>query len=289
MSLMDATPPPANEDEPQIPNLRVRRIPNLGHALTFIACWGVLFLLAQLSVAVAGIAPVKQVAGQITVQHPIVQILMLAATYAATMLLAAVYYPLVWHASFLDGVRWRWQTARVQALRLISLGLLLGTMMQIVSQFITPPQEMPVDQFFLTRSAAWLITFFGTLVAPAFEEIVFRGFLLPAFSIAYDWLCMERSDLARERWSQTATVTPLSLVFSAVLTSLLFALIHAQQVAHLWAALLALFTISLVLTWVRVKTESVAASTMVHAAYNGFIFVMAIVQTGGYRHLEKMR
>jgi len=35
-----------------------------------------------------------------------------------------------------------------------------------------------------------LITLFGTLVAPMFEEIAFRGFLLPAFAIAYDWLSL---------------------------------------------------------------------------------------------------
>jgi len=63
---------------------------------------------------------------------------------------------------------------------------------------------------------------------------------------------------------------------------------HATQVAHLWAALLVLFTISLVLTWVRVKTGSVAASVLVHGAYNFFVFLMVMIATGGYRHLERM-
>jgi hypothetical protein len=27
---------------------------------------------------------------------------------------------------------------------------------------------------------------------------------------------------------------------------------------------------------------------LVHGAYNGFVFLMVIVQTGGYRHLERM-
>jgi len=26
----------------------------------------------------------------------------------------------------------------------------------------------------------------------------------------------------------------------------------------------------------------------VHGAYNGFVFLMVMVQTGGYRHLERM-
>jgi hypothetical protein len=65
-------------------------------------------------------------------------------------------------------------------------------------------------------------------------------------------------------------------------------MLHAEQVAHLWVVLLVLFSISLVLTYVRVKTQSVAASTLVHASYNGFIFLMTIVATGGYRHLDRM-
>jgi membrane protease YdiL (CAAX protease family) len=39
---------------------------------------------------------------------------------------------------------------------------------------------------------------------------------------------------------------------------------------------------------VRVKTGSVAASVLVHGAYNGFVFLVVIIQTGGYRHLERM-
>ena len=65
-------------------------------------------------------------------------------------------------------------------------------------------------------------------------------------------------------------------------------MLHAQQVAHIWAALVGLFSISLVLTFVRVKTQSVAASTLVHASYNGFIFLMTLIATGGYRHLDRM-
>jgi hypothetical protein len=32
----------------------------------------------------------------------------------------------------------------------------------------------------------------------------------------------------------------------------------------------------------------VAASTLVHAAYNSFIFIVMIFSTGGYRHLERL-
>jgi len=226
--------------------------------------------------------------GVTTLLHPRLQIALLAATYLSSLLAASLFYPRVWKRGFLDGLQWRWAAARGQAGRLIGLGLLLGIMVQFVTYFITPPKSRPIDAFFLTQTDAWLITLFGTLVAPAFEEICFRGFLVPACAIAYDWLSLPRTEQARLRWQTTNNLTPASLIFSAILTSIFFAMMHFQQVAHLWAALLVLFTISLLLTFVRVKTGSVAASALVHGAYNGFVFLMVIVQTGGYRHLDRM-
>jgi hypothetical protein len=265
-----------------------RRIPNLGHALLFVSFAGLLLFLFELVLLVRGIAPATKHAGVVTVPHPRLQLAVEAAAYLVTLLASWLFFPLLWKRSFLDGVRWHWATARRQAAKLIALGLLLGGAMQLVTYFITPPKTLPIDEFFLTSSSAWITTFFGILVAPVFEEICFRGFLLPAFAIAYDWLSLPRTPEARLRWQTTTTLTPISLIFSAVLTSILFAAMHAEQIAHIWAALLALFTISLLLTYVRVKTQSVAASAMVHAAYNGFVFLTVLIGTGGYRHLDRM-
>jgi hypothetical protein len=266
----------------------LRRIPNLGHALVFVGFTGLLLIVLELVLVSLGRAPGAVHGGVTTLLHPKMQIALLATTYLTSLLAAWFFYPLLWHRSFLDGIEWRWATARSLASRLIALGLLLGMMVQIATNFITPPKTRPVDAFFQTQADAWLITLFGTILAPLFEEVCFRGFLVPAIAIAYDWLCLPRTPEARARWQTTTTLTPAALVFSAVLSSVLFALMHATQVAHLWAALLVLFTISLVLTWVRVKTGSVAASVLVHGAYNFFVFLMVMIATGGYRHLERM-
>jgi membrane protease YdiL (CAAX protease family) len=266
----------------------LRRIPNIGHALVFVCFTGVVLVLLELVLVALGRAPGTEHDGVAKLLHPKLQIALLATTYLTTLLAAWIFYPLVWQRRFLDGLQWRWAVARNQAAKLVSLGLLLGVTMQAVTYFITPPKTLPVDDFFHTQTDAWLITLFGTIVAPIFEEVCFRGFLLPAFAIAYDWLSLPRTAEARARWQTTTTLTPAALIFSAVLTSIFFALMHFQQVAHLWAALLVLFSISLLLTFVRVRTGSVAASVLVHGAYNGFVFLMVIVQTGGYLHLERM-
>jgi hypothetical protein len=254
----------------------------------FISFTGVLLVLLELVLAALGRATGSVHGGVTTLLRPKLQIALLATTYLTTLLAAWFFFPQMWDRSFLDGIEWRWATARNQAGKLLALGLLVGMMMQVVARFIPPPKTLPIDEFFLTPMDAWLITLFGTVLAPMFEEICFRGFLVPACAIAYDWLSLPRTEHARTRWQTTTTLTPAALVFSAVLTSLIFALLHATQVAHLWTALLVLFSISLLLTWVRLKTHSVAASTLVHGAYNGFVFLMVMLQTGGYRHLERM-
>jgi len=276
--------PPGQDSEAPAP----RRIPNLGHALLFVGFTGIVLIVFQTILLALGRSPAAVHGGEITVQHPKLQIATMASTYLTVLLAAWFFYPAVWQRTFLDGVRWQWATARRQAGRLVALGFLLGAMMQVVTYFITPPKTPPIDEFFLTAADAWLITVFGTVVAPVFEELCFRGFLVPAFAIAYDWLSLPRTPAARTRWQTTMTITPAALIFSAVLSSIFFALLHAQQVEHIWAALLGLFSVSLVLTFVRVKTRSVAASVVVHGAYNFLVFLAVMIATGGYRHLERM-
>jgi membrane protease YdiL (CAAX protease family) len=281
---MSSTEAPAGEEH----EAPLRRVPHIGHALVFISFTGVLLILLELVLAALGRSQGTEHGGVATLLHPKMQLATMAATYLMTLLASWFFFPQLWQRGFLDGLQWRWPAARNQAAKLIALGLMLGVMVQIATNFITPPKSRPIDAFFLTQADAWLITLFGTIVAPIFEEVCFRGFLLPAFAIAYDWLSLPRTAEARLRWQTTTTLTPAALIFSAVLTSLFFALLHFQQVAHLWAALLVLFTVSLVLTFMRVKTGSVAASALVHGAYNGFVFLVVIIQTGGYRHLERM-
>jgi membrane protease YdiL (CAAX protease family) len=281
------TQPEPSSNEPG-PAPVPRRIPNLGHALLFASFAGLVLLILGTVLAVMGLSPATVEKGVITLQRPKLQIATMAETYLTVVAAAWLFFPLLWRRRFLDGLQWNWVAARSQVKRLIALGFVLSVMMEIVTQFFAPPKTMPIDKFFLTPSNVWLITVFGTMVAPVFEEICFRGFLVPAFAITYDWLSLPRTDEARTRWQTTTALTPLSFMFSAVLTSILFAAMHGPQYAYHPAALVGLFSISLVLTFVRVKTQSVAASTIVHCAYNSFIFVTLFIATGGYRHLDRM-
>ena len=274
---------PAPDSEPNS-----RRIPNLGHALLFISLAGMMLAISELLLVAVWGQPTIEHGGAIQVVHPKLQIAAEGATYGITLLIAFFLYPFLWKRSFLDGLRWNWSAARHQAVKLVSLGFALGVTSALVDNFISTSKPQPIDQFFLKASDAWVVTFFGVIVAPLFEEICFRGFLVPALAIAYDWVSLPRTPESQMRWQSTTTLSPLSLIFSAIVTSLVFSLIHGAQVGFAWGAMIVLFSVSLILTLVRVKTQSVAASTMVHMAYNAFIFVAMILWTGGYRHLDRM-
>lgn len=235
----------------------------------------------------------------------------MALSYLLTLLVAWLFFPLLWQRSFARGIGFHSGIAIRLRWRLIPAGMALGLAVQWMQNFLPMPKTVPMDDFFKTLSDVWMVTLFGTLLAPLFEEIAFRGMLLPAFANAWDWMGSMGSDADEAapegqmidfNPSETplapdlpgsataAAVQPVGggLIFSAVLTSLLFALLHADQLAHSFAPLGLLFCVSLVLTFVRIKTGSVAASALVHASYNFVVFLAMFIATGGYRHLDKL-
>jgi len=261
------------------------RIPHLGHALLFLGFAAIYLLVIQLVFLGLGHHPG---AAKTPSFSPKFLVGSEAISYIATLITAWLIFPLFWKKPFADGLQFNPDAARRNALRLIPIGVVLSFSVQALSSLISLPKNIPIDDFFKTRSDVWLVTAFGIFVAPLFEEVLFRGFLLPAFAIAYDWLSLPRTPAAREAWHSTNKLTRNSLVFSAVLTSICFALLHGQQTAFTWPVLILLFCVSLILSYVRLRLRSVAASTLIHMSYNATIFLTAFIGTDGYRHLDKL-
>ena len=78
------------------------------------------------------------------------------------------------------------------------------------------------------------------------------------------------------------------MVVGSIFTSIPFAGMHAAADRLLPRPFLLLVGVSLVLCAVRLSTRSLAASVMVHACYNFFLFSLMMIGTGGFRHLDKM-
>lgn len=164
--------------------------------------------------------------------------------------------------SFGQAVSWRWPGTR--AFAYLGAGVLFSILLQGLARLLPMPKSLPIDNFFRTPLEAWVLSIFGTTLAPLIEELFFRGFLYPV--------------VARR----------LGAVFAVAFTSVAFCAIHVQQLGRAWGPVLIVFLIGLALTIIRAATKSVAAGVLTHLAYNGTISLLAFVATDGFRHLEKI-
>jgi membrane protease YdiL (CAAX protease family) len=210
--------------------------------------------------------------------------------YLITLAGAVPFFRAVWGKSYFTGLHWNWETATRLRYRLVGTALLCN-ILAIVGNWLLPfPQHAPIDKLFGSSRDAWMLACFGVTIAPFFEEMIFRGFLLPAVATAWDWMG-ERVTGRRPRPLDAAgnpTWSPGAMIFAALVVSAPFALMHSAQVGQAWGPLLLLYCISLILCAVRLATRSLAASTLVHSAYNCMLFTVMLIETGGFRHMDKL-
>lgn len=296
----EAIPAPPTAEEilhPQLfvpyhpPRPRDERIPHLGHlgllAILLLFGWlgaGMLLLLG-LHIHLWGISNISRASTDFRYT-----LASQAAQYLITFIGCLVVFPLVWHKSFFQGEHWRGSIAFHRAGRLISAAVFCFFVAMINGMLMPGPTNAPIDELFRAPGAPWLLFAFGVTVAPFFEEMVFRGFLLPSLSTAWDWSVEHLTGVPRRpldqdghpQWSLQA------IIFASIVTSVPFALMHGAQTSWSLGPFLLLIFVSLVLCWVRLSTRSLAASTLVHACYNFMLFSFMLLGTGGFKHLDKM-
>ncbi len=267
------------------------RIPHLGHV-------AILFLIGLLGLALAAV--LAHVA--VTYHFYGVKDLTQAATeihytlgteglfYGFTLLGSLIVFPFVWHKSLFAGLQWNAGRAREHALFLMGTATFCFVLAMFDGYLLPGPSDAPIDRIFRTPGAAWILFAFGVTLAPFFEELGFRGFLLPALATAYDWLAEKVTHAPRlpldehghPRWSIPA------MAIASVVTSILFAFMHAEQTSYSVGPMLLLVFVSLVLCTARLLFRSLAASVLIHATYNFLLFSFMLIGTGGFKHLDKM-
>jgi membrane protease YdiL (CAAX protease family) len=258
-----------------------RRIPNLGHAILFFSI--AIFFINLCLVVVFSALHIRL---DLIEQHPAIALAAQALAYALTLLSAAWIFPRLWQRSFLHGIQWNILAVHRRWYWIVAGGILLCAAVSTLLLYIPQPTDTPIDLLMRTPRGAWAIAAFAVLLAPMVEEIAFRGFLLPALATAYDWLALERSPAGLKRWENSSLHSTPALIFAAIFSSVPFALLHAPQLSHAWGIVAVLYGVSLVLSFVRIRTHSVAASTLLHMTYNLSIFMVTFFASGGFRHLE---
>jgi membrane protease YdiL (CAAX protease family) len=164
--------------------------------------------------------------------------------------------------SFGRGVHWNWPGMLAPAF--VAGGIILALLIESLARFLPIPKSLPMDTYFRDAASAYMMAGFGITLAPLLEEMFFRGLLYPLLNRAF------------------------GLVVGVLLTATAFAAIHGAQLGYAWAPVLSIFIVGLVLTIVRVRTNSVATSFLMHCGYNLALFTALWVGSDHFHHLEKI-
>ena len=143
-------------------------------------------------------------------------------------------------------------------------GTILAVIVEGLSSYLPIPKSLPMDNYFHDATSAYLLAAFAMSLAPLLEELFFRGMLYPLMRRAF------------------------GLSISVLLTAAAFAAIHGAQLGYAWAPILSIFVVGIVFTVTRVRTNSVAASFLMHCGYNFALFTALWIASDHFRHLEKV-
>jgi membrane protease YdiL (CAAX protease family) len=182
----------------------------------------------------------------------------LAILYLYLMLLARTDAP------FWPSIGWREMRSglghiRERALQFLAGGAALAIVVSFAGGFLNSKETLPIEELLKARVSILLFGVLGVLVAPLVEETIFRGFLYPV--------------IARR----------VGVAAGIAITGTLFGLMHAAQLWGGWGQIALLIVVGVVLTWVRARTGTVAASYFVHLGYNGLQLVGYLVYVVGHK------
>jgi membrane protease YdiL (CAAX protease family) len=222
----------------------------LGVIGSAVVTWGA----AQVAVRLFGI-PMSEVFGDTMSTAKSVVVLVsqalldgLAILYLYMMLKARTTAP------FWPSIGWREMRPGLGKIRdsvfhYLAVGAMLAVVVSFVGGFLNSKETLPIEELLKARVSILLFGMLGVLVAPLVEETIFRGFLYPV--------------IARR----------LGVVAGVAITGTLFGLMHAAQLWGGWGQIALLILVGVILTWVRARTGTVAASYFVHLGYNGLQLV----------------
>jgi membrane protease YdiL (CAAX protease family) len=137
--------------------------------------------------------------------------------------------------------------------------LLLGPVLVLVvvalgGMMRTPVVDNSIQQLLRDRWSVVLVGVFAVTAGPLAEELMFRGFLQPV------------------------AMRSLGAWAGVALASAPFALLHGPQYQWSWQHIALLFLASCTFGVVRWRTNSTAASTLVHASYNLTFYLGYLLQ-----------
>ncbi|OLC30372.1 MAG: hypothetical protein AUH28_15490 [Acidobacteria bacterium 13_1_40CM_56_16] len=156
--------------------------------------------------------------------------------------------------SFVETIHW-FRNHQFSTGFLISLGATLAISVLLVSSFFPTGEPPPIERLLSSATAVYVFAIFGIGAAPLFEEIIFRGFL---FKVLFD---IGGSGMA------------------VSVTAILFALLHLPQLWGSWGGVILIFIVGYILSFVRLRSNSLIPSFIIHTAYNTMLFGVFALST----------
>lgn len=171
-------------------------------------------------------------------------------SFMYVFLLGALYLVIAWRYGepFWSALGWNFPIPR--AWLLLAAGPALTVALSALGVLLRVPSDgSQIESLIDSRASLAVVMLFGVLLAPIFEETLFRGFLLPL--------------LARSVGPQ----------LGILLTAVPFALLHGAQNRWAWQPVVLIGLAGAVFGYVRYKTGSTTAAFLMHSAYNAMGFV----------------
>ncbi len=156
--------------------------------------------------------------------------------------------------SFVETIHW-FRNHQFSIGFLISLGATLAISVLLVSSFFPAGEPPPIERLLSSATAVYVFAIFGIGAAPLFEEIIFRGFL---FKVLFDI---------------GGSGTAVSV------TAILFALLHLPQLWGSWGGVILIFIVGYILSFVRLRSNSLIPSFIIHTSYNTMLFGVFALST----------
>jgi membrane protease YdiL (CAAX protease family) len=171
-------------------------------------------------------------------------------SFMYVFLVGALYLVIAWRYGepFLPSLAWTFPIPRASLV--LPAGPVLALALSALGVFLRAPQDgSQIEVLIKSRASLAAIILFGVVLAPIFEEMLFRGFLLPLLMRSVGpWL-------------------------GILLTAVPFALLHGTQNQWAWQPVVLIGIAGIAFGYVRYKTGSTTAACLMHSAYNATGFL----------------
>ena len=181
--------------------------------------------------------------------------------YAAGVLAMYAVIVMRYGRSFAGAMRWAATNAALRNGAVAGIGTAIGTSLLGALVGTGHMKDLPMKDVLSTKAMVAIVGLLAVTLGPLWEELTFRGFLLPLFAKSMG--------------------TPVAIFTTAVL----FALLHGQEYGWGWRELLPIAFAGACFGVARAVSGSTSVAVTMHAIYNLTIFSAFIAQ-GGLNNLK---